>query len=735
MFMLICTSQVLAEEENVTFDDGEELFEMSIEQLMDIEVESPATLTKTVHRLIPAAVTTITQEQIKTSGARSLNELLDIYVPNLQMILHHWEARHLGLRGIISDREEKYLLLVNNRIMNERTHYGALSERDFPMLSDIHHIDVVRGPGSAIYGPGAVSMVINIVTDNAMTFQGTEITGRLGAFEEFYSTEVKHGVKLDDDSGLLLYFGIDDYLGADQDDAPFVMGTSFNTYWGDSVRKGKGVDYTINPYNQAFREKNRIKTHIQYNDGPLDIWARYTRGGETFTYSQSNIANGNYGWLDDAWALGTWDNYNNYKQPGTGYQQLTFYTGYTQEISDIFMVDYVFSYDTFSYVRTSFDSDTSSIWNLSHREDEYLTRAIAHWNINTHHSVAFGGEWSHEEFGLSSWGFPHDHAHLAPYSQPPHNGNSPRWSTDTFSAMGEHQWKVNKKWTTFIGCRIDKCECTDYLFSPRLNVIYTPDEINTWKLMLSESLRMTFAEEMRWKWEHSTKKSGPEKLKSIELRYERQHTPNLLFGISTYFHDLDVIAWNPGAWGVEFDAGTKHVGELQQYGAEAEMTYKKGNAIITVSHGYTKLANYHLNPGSNTLMTAEPYGYGDDLANWSNHITKIITGYEITDLWRIDASARIYWGFPGAKDYAQYVTNSRNPISRDPGYDRPYGPSIFVNFGVQHKPCKHVTIRVVGYDLLGLIDDKYNKRLYGFNEYSDYRASSPAVGISAVYEN
>ena len=198
-----------------------DLTELSMEDLMNVEVISTATLTKTTPRLVPASVTTITAEQIKASGARSLYELLDIYVPNLQVISHHWESDHMGLRGIINDKDDKYLLLVNGRIMNEHTHYGALTERDLVMLQDIHHIDIVRGPGSALYGPGAISMVINIVTFNANTFKGTEVTGQLGAIDEFYSGEVKHGQAFDDnDGGLFVYAGGGKYDGASKYDAP-----------------------------------------------------------------------------------------------------------------------------------------------------------------------------------------------------------------------------------------------------------------------------------------------------------------------------------------------------------------------------------------------------------------------------------------------------------------------------------------------------------------------------------
>ena len=118
--LLILCPQTLAED--ATSEEDAELFEMSIEQLMEVEVDTIATLTEANPRLVPAAVTTITDEQIRASGARSLFELLDIYVPNLQWWRNHWEPDNMGLRGILSDRDDKYLLLVNGRVMNERTH-------------------------------------------------------------------------------------------------------------------------------------------------------------------------------------------------------------------------------------------------------------------------------------------------------------------------------------------------------------------------------------------------------------------------------------------------------------------------------------------------------------------------------------------------------------------------------------------------------------------------------------
>lgn len=204
----------------------DDLLELSLEELMNVEVYSPASLTKTKARLVPAAVTTISQEDIQNSGARSLYEVLEIYVPSVQQIGRTWEPSGLGNRGLYSDRDDKYLLLINGRIMNNRSHYGALSELDLVMLRDINHIDVVRGPGSALYGPGAVSMVVNIVTDNATTFTGSEGVIRGGLIEEYVSGEFKQGYPFKDgDGGLLLYGSVADYRGASGEDSPFIMAT------------------------------------------------------------------------------------------------------------------------------------------------------------------------------------------------------------------------------------------------------------------------------------------------------------------------------------------------------------------------------------------------------------------------------------------------------------------------------------------------------------------------------
>ena len=467
---------------------------------MNVPVVVTASLTEVNPRLVPAAISTITEEQIQASGARSLFELLDIYVPNLQWWRNHWEADNMGLRGILSDRDDKYLILVNGRVMNERTHYGALSERDFPLLKDIHHIDVVRGPGSALYGPGAVAMVINIITHNAQTFEGTDITSRLGAIEEFYSTEIRHGQKFDDgDGGIFAYAGISKYNGASAGNARQIYGVDFVRADGSSYDADDPfLDPSIND-GETHRNLPPLKFYAQITKDEWDIWGRYTRGGKQIMWPTGAIAQSPYGWTD-SWILP-------YSDSSYGYRQWTAFVGNTKQLDDTTSLETSFSYDRFYLSRII------HTWlQESYREDKYIGRAIIKQEFNQRHKVAYGFEVLHGEYGF---------ANTEPYDNDAFNsafnnlGGMPRWSTNLYSLLGEWQWKISDEWTSFLDARLDDHTYTSPMFSPRAALVHMPNEKETYKLIWARSVRANYEEEMKKTDMTLGKDSDTEKLDSV----------------------------------------------------------------------------------------------------------------------------------------------------------------------------------------------------------------------------
>ncbi len=702
LFLLIILGSLFLSAQLFADEQKADLTDLSLEDLMNVEIKSTATLTDTKPRLVPAAVTTITNEQIRASGARSLFELLDIYVPNLQWIRHHWESDHLGLRGIINDRDDKYLLLVNGKVINERTHFGALTERDLVVMQDIHHVDIVRGPGSALYGPGAVAMVINIVTYNAKTFQGTETTGRLGAIEEFYSGEIKHGQAFDNNNlGLFLYTGVGKYVGASKYDAPLVLPFTFDDY-----KAGEAyTEHSLSRDHAGFQEP--LKIHGELTKDNWDIWGRYTQGGQEFLWAPSGILPPPVGYGETPVTNNEW-----------GYRQYTGFIGYTQELPADANIDYAFS-----YLRTEFSEFRQNTPTNAYREDEYYGKILLKWQYNEQHKFAVGTEVSHRELGMRTSLWPDVHQ----ISQ--RLGSMPRWETNLYSILGEWQWNIDKNLTTFAGGRIDKHTFTNYMYSPRAAVVYTPTNIDTYKLMWSRSVRANVEEEMKAQDDTEGTKSKPEELDSAELRYERQQNKNLDLAASIFLHyNLKIISWS----GVE--GKSTNTGNQKDYGFEIEAAYHTEKTRLMISHGYTKLYDFDLAKNQSTYLTAEPFGFGKDLANWSNHITKLTAQYKLDDKWTFDASMRIYWGFPGLKDYEEYAPSaSGGGQEMDDGWEKASRGNYFLNLGLQYQPQKDLIIAVTGYNLLGIFNKDLNKRNY-LASCGDYRSEAPAIGVMVQYK-
>lgn len=139
-----------------------EMKELSLADLMGLQ-NAIGTLTRMERNKVPVSVTTITQEDIRLTPARNLLDLIEALVPGA-MYLDHPEQARLGMRGVIADRNYKFLLLVDGHLMNQKTHSGVVSEIQNWDMSDIKQVEIIRGPGSVTYGPGAVAGVVAITT-------------------------------------------------------------------------------------------------------------------------------------------------------------------------------------------------------------------------------------------------------------------------------------------------------------------------------------------------------------------------------------------------------------------------------------------------------------------------------------------------------------------------------------------------------------------------------------------
>ena len=264
------------------------------------------------------------------------------------------------------------------------------------------------------------------------------------------------------------------------------------------------------------------------------------------------------------------------------------------------------------------------------------------------------------------------------------------------------------------------------MYSPRAAIIYSPTEKDTYKMMWSRSVRANVEEEMKLQAMNGDSKSTPEKLDTLEFRYEKQQSKNLDLAASIFLHyDFELVSWN------ETNHQSSPVGTQKDCGSELEASYHTEKTRLTLSHGYTKLLSFNLEPGASTYETAKPYGYGDDLDNWSNNITKLTAQQKLDDKWTFNASFRIYWGFPGTKDYNKYYPTLYSGGGQfiEDGWEKAYRGDYFLNLGLQYKPNDNLTIGITGYNLLGIFNIDLNKRNY-LDSNGDYRCEAPAIGVS-----
>lgn len=129
----------------------------------------------------PAVATVITAQQIEAMGATNLDEVLES-VPGLHVSLSSlWFSPIYSMRGIHTDSNAQVLMLMNGTPLTQIL-LGDRGPRSTLPVSNIARVEVIRGPGSAVYGADAFAGVINIITKTAADIGGTQLGGRIGSF-------------------------------------------------------------------------------------------------------------------------------------------------------------------------------------------------------------------------------------------------------------------------------------------------------------------------------------------------------------------------------------------------------------------------------------------------------------------------------------------------------------------------------------------------------------------------
>ncbi|HLW99514.1 MAG TPA: TonB-dependent receptor [Candidatus Acidoferrales bacterium] len=172
---------------------AKDLGQMSIEDLMSLQVTSGAKKGEPVQRTA-AAIFVITSEDIRRSGATTLPDVLRL-APGLDVAQINGSTWAVSSRGFNDEFSNQMLVLVDGRTAYSPLYSGVFWEALDMLLADIDRIEVIRGPGAALWGTNAVNGVINIITKKAEQTQGGLLTAGVGNVEGGYGA-AQYGGKI-----------------------------------------------------------------------------------------------------------------------------------------------------------------------------------------------------------------------------------------------------------------------------------------------------------------------------------------------------------------------------------------------------------------------------------------------------------------------------------------------------------------------------------------------------------
>ena len=168
---------------------------MSLEELMNIPVYGASKFEQPVTEA-PSSITIVTADEIKRYGHRTLADILRSVRGFL--VTNDRNYSYLSVRGFgrTGDYNSRFLVLVDGHRINDNIYDSAFIGNEFIIDVDlIERVEVIRGPGSSLYGSNAFFAVINIITRKAQSFGGFEASGEAGSFQT-YKGRASFGNKL-----------------------------------------------------------------------------------------------------------------------------------------------------------------------------------------------------------------------------------------------------------------------------------------------------------------------------------------------------------------------------------------------------------------------------------------------------------------------------------------------------------------------------------------------------------
>ncbi len=183
---------------NITMDAEVDIFDLSLEELMKIEVVSVSKRKEKMNE-VPANIIIITKNELEMQGYNSLIDVLE-NLPGFDMSKSFGsDYFHNYMRGFRSYIGSYYLILIDGLSFDHLWFQDDKALVSFP-ISNIERIEIIYGPSSSLYGVNALMGLVNIITkkevaeDTDLNFNGKFSTAFNSLVTADFNIRAKQGI-------------------------------------------------------------------------------------------------------------------------------------------------------------------------------------------------------------------------------------------------------------------------------------------------------------------------------------------------------------------------------------------------------------------------------------------------------------------------------------------------------------------------------------------------------------
>jgi outer membrane receptor for ferrienterochelin and colicin len=518
-------------------DGLKDYFDMSIEELMNVEVTTASRKSQSIS-MAASNITVITEKDIKDSGAQTLADVLE-RLPGVYVATTGSGLKTIYIRGIGERYNDKTVLLVDGYPMRDIYYYSYFPDETIP-LGNIKRIEVIRGPGSSLYGTCAYAGIINIITKDAEDLKGTEVMSGIGS-RSSQQHQILTGKKWEKGEVTFLarYFDADqgkverDEAGTLSGQTRYVRNAAFHMkakYEDFEFQTGYYRTTTPDPMTAILEDAKTVTEDMFFRGG-------YKREFSDRMNMQARIY-ANLQWVED-------DSFT-HNAGGTLTQ-----TKHTSRQSDLLGIDIQFLY------------------KLSERND--LVFGVTHERENLEH------QWSYKKKLSGGW-VPEDKTGTSKYSEDlpmPIRNHS-------ISFYAEDEFKLIPDVLHFTaGARFDRYTQTGSNLSPRFAMVWMARKDTVIKLLYGEAFRSPSYREMYKRDDPYVE--TPEKIRTTELLISHNLNKDHNLEISLFKSELKDYIKTLQSGGY---ANLKH---RSTKGIEAGLKGKFHNASLSYFANYTML--------------------------------------------------------------------------------------------------------------------------------------------------